>query len=375
MCNVVLTGAGLGWLGLLVPIAPRQRGRSGAHATWVCSALLLALHAPLPAAVAGEGNGAAEVEPVTASLLCLPDRPVVGVGNSVELKAWSAAPGASFRWAVEVGELANGTAANARWTLEQAIPGHRYAARVTMNVPEAAPVNCVLEITASLPELELKGEQRVDRRMFLYPPMRSPEGYGLYTYFVLPKPPVRGSEAERRILAALVELLRFPDVDELRTRAQVSRLRSLHAVQLLLETRADDVFSDAVGRRDWDRAAAWVLDHYNFNRSRELAESIKEITRIGEGPYFISLGSPHRFGEDIVGPYLFQDHSQATERLAALWINGFLNQAWQDRYWEPRMLDRVLIRTRTLLELAARATGGLREGVSAPVGQWVKIGS
>ena len=107
-------------------------------------------------------------------------------------------------------------------------------------------------------------------------------------------------------------------------------------------------------------ASIWVLDHYDFDRSLELAEQIREFGGMTEGPYYVSLGKPHRFGEELAGPYLFQDHAQATERLAVLWIHGFLDQAWQANYWEPRALQQLLIRTRTLLELAARATGALR---------------
>ena len=336
-------------------------------AAW-CVAVYWVLRAPLLAVTWATTAQAA-------GLLCLPDRPVVGLGGSVELNAWADAEGASFQWSVEGGVLAEGSTAKAYWTLRQAVPGQRYIARVTMARPGQDPVSCELGVTASLPELELKGsEVRQDRRMFLHGnTVAGLDGFGLYSYFLVPKPPVRGSDAERRILAALAELLRFPDVNELMARAQVQRLRSLHVVQLLLKIPEDPALHEALSRREWAAASVWVLDHYDFDRSRELAEQVRDFGRLTEGPYYVSLGKPHRFGEEVARPYLFQDHSQATERLAVLWIDGFLNQAWQADYWEPRALPQLLIRTRTLLEVAARVTGALRSLGTNGAERWVGI--
>lgn len=323
--------------------------------------------APLAATVGAPGD---------TDLMCLPESPVVATGASLNLRAWSSLPGATYRWSAEAGELSQGETAQVRWTAVGTVPGRSYSMRVTVSAPGSNASTCSLQVVAVLPDLELKGEGRIDRRLFVYPGEATRvEGFGLYSYFLVPKAPIKGSDAEQRILATLVELLRFPDFDELKTRAQVTRIRSLHVVQLLLKSRADAGLSSLLDRRDWDRAAVWVLDHYDFNSSLLLAESIAETRPIGEGPYFVSLGAPHRFGEDIVGPYLFQDHSKASARLAALWINGFLNQAWQDKYWEPRVFDRILVRTRTEFETAARATGAMREGLAAMARAWVKIGN
>lgn len=310
--------------------------------------------------------------------LCLPDQPMLVIGQRVALHLWAASvPAGRTRWQVESGTVEVAADQQVQWTVTTGAAGQVVRATAFLDTDAGSTPLCTTQVTLVLPGLELKGPRLLDRTLFLYPGSTLPvDGYGLYSYLLLPKPAVRGSDAERRILAELAELLRFPDLEDIKAGTGVQRRRSLHLIQLLLREPPGPELERAIDARDWMNAARWVLDHYDHRSSRRLAEDIDEIPAPDDGPYFVSFDRVHHVDgvdEDLPRPYLVQDHSLATERLARIWINAFLNQAWQDTYWQPRPLERVYLRTRTMLEYTARATGSLGESLLTGISRAVHL--
>ena len=112
-------------------------------------------------------------------------------------------------------------------------------------------------------------------------------------------------------------------------------------------------------------SAEWVLDHYDYARARALLDLVPRTSR--EGPYIVSVLKPLGSG-DSISQYLFQDFSAVpagNSDLISWWVREFLNQAAQERFWEPRTAESLVLRLRTTLAILATGFPMVQEGLNS----------
>ena len=108
--------------------------------------------------------------------------------------------------------------------------------------------------------------------------------------------------------------------------------------------------------------AAWLLKHYDYARARVLLDALPGSRK--EGIYLVSCLKP------LIGssapPYLVQDLSTVPTEppdLISWWMREFLNQASQERFWQPRTVELLTLKLRTSIALLATGLPEVRKGV------------
>jgi hypothetical protein len=277
-------------------------------------------------------------------------------GERVALRAWMrGGPGANdarrtYTWAVEAGRL-SGSGPEVIWDFTD-VP-HRpepYTAEVRGGHESAT--TCALRVLVRrMPVEGLRG--RETGWSFLVGGAQETPGYGLYSYLLLGAPPIGGVVRARYLKAieAYVELV--PHVARLEAYVPAAQLNVAY-----LPLTAAPPAGQAV-------TAAWVLQHYDYARARVLLGRVPGDFR--DGPYILSSLRLFAAGERPQG-LLFHDLSAVTPDLAAAWMKLFLNQAAQERFWEPRTAQTVNLKIRLTLAVAAEAVPEVQRSLDA----WIK---
>jgi hypothetical protein len=107
-----------------------------------------------------------------------------------------------------------------------------------------------------------------------------------------------------------------------------------------------------------DAAVAWLLDHYDYARARQILLRFQGNYR--SGPYIVSSLKPLS-GELSGDRFLWQDMSHADPSLSHLWMRHFLTQSAKSRFWEPDALRRWGLEFRNAVALAAEELPKVRE--------------
>jgi hypothetical protein len=275
------------------------------------------------------GTGVAGAQDV--KLACSPERPLAEVGSTVGLRAWAGpgeGGGTRYAWTATDGRLV-GEGARARWTLVDMRPG-RYAAAVRATSAAGLDEECVVRVvvTAQAPQPRdgiAPPMPRESGSALLLPGQVETPGYGLYSYLLIGAVP--GEAGRARALEALDAYWRL--LPAMRGLEQYVRRAELNAVHLPL--------TEAPGTAPTPAA---LLERYDHARARSLLRRIDGLHR--DGPYLVSVLRP--LGEDVPraqgARYLVQDLSAVPVHLVREWVKEFLNQAAQERFWEPRALPR-----------------------------------
>lgn len=311
------------------------------------------LTAGMLAAAAG-GAGAAE-------LACSAERPAAASGESVRLRAWTDAAAADgYHWEVEAGAI-EGDGREVVWRLagvrQSPVP---YSAQVRLALPDGDDLICRLALLVTAPSpaagppgagggesADMRGGLEAGR-LLLPPEREEAAGYGLYSYLLFGAQP--GTEERERYLAAIAAYLgMLPDLGALERYLRPAELNVVH----LPVSRPLPAGQAA--------AADWLLAHYDYARARAWLAKVPGQRR--QGPYLVSTLQPLGAATAPSGPFLIQDLSRVPPQLAGVWVREFLNQAAQERFWEPRTAARLTLRLRTVIAQVAIALPEVRNAM------------
>ena len=237
----------------------------------------------------------------------------------------------------------------ATWDFSDTRPGtYTAVVRVTDQAGRSGEAS-VSVIVRSKP-LGLRNERRETGRSLLLADSVEAKGFGLYSYVLFGSKPTEASRD--RYLQAIIEFLKFPAISEM---VRYRAARELNITYIPTTGPMTKEVTDAISQERYDVAGSWVLQHYDYARARAMLSRLPREHR--DGPYVISLLTPFDIKGTLARPYLFQDQSLIPPRLVALWVREFLQQAAQERFWEKRSLQHMVLRIRT-------AVGVLSEGLS-----------
>ena len=189
-------------------------------------------------------------------------------------------------------------------------------------------------------------------RSFLVGNQKEEEGYGLYSYFLFGSPPTTEAACERYLRFIEMYLQIIPDITALEEYISPNELNV--AYLLLKESPATRP------------SAEWVLEKYNYERARVLLRALPGTHR--DGPYIVSTLKPLTGVETLSSKYLYQDLSAVPldpPGLIVLWVKEFLSQAAQERFWEERTVEQLVLKVRTNIARAAVGWDDVRTSLQA----------
>jgi hypothetical protein len=308
----------------------------------------LLVHGPATFGVQAEKSVNSSSPPLLVA--CSPDRPVVPRDGIVVLRAWaSKMPRQTFeyKWGVTVGTI-SGPGREARWDLK-GLPSGIYKAEVKVEQGPITAGACSVRVVVT--ELERgTAVARETGRGFLLKEKPEAAGYGLYSYLLLGSHPTEGTlQRYRTVVQAYLQMI--DDVAQFE-----KELRGkLNVTYLPLGTEPPQAAD-----------APWVLQHYDYARARLLLDVLPGNRK--SGIYLVSSLKPLSEGPNP--PYLLQDLSTVPTEppdLISWWIDEFLNQAAQERFWEPKTTELFVLKLRTTISALA---SGLPE-VQQALDKWV----
>lgn len=286
---------------------------------------------------------------------CSADKPVVQEGDVVVLRAWAISPSgqaAEYSWSVGVGRI-NGKGQEVRWDFTAVrFNPHAYEATVNISLPAGVSATCSIQVIVA--EKERGG--RETGRSFLLKGQSEAEGYGLYSYLLLGTAPT-DSNHERYLKTIEPYLRTIRDVTELQDYFQPSKLNVAY-LPLQIAPLSNP-------------SAEWVLDHYDYARARALLDLLPGNLR--EGPYIVSVLKPLGSGS-LPKQYLFQNLSTVPTtdgNLISWWIREFLNQAAQERFWEAKTAELLVLKLRTTIEVLASGLPEVQKALDSWI-SWVR---
>ena len=285
-------------------------------------------------------------------LACGSAKPVAEIGEHLALSAW-VEPGsaATYVWSTATGKIKRGVRGKATWDLTNVDTGPAKAT-VEVHRKDAEPVACTIQIRVVT---ELGGGSRGFKdsvRTLLESGKSEAEGFGLYSYVLFGSEPENAAEKERykQILGACLRLLR--NSTELVTYIAP---KSLNTVYLPVKDAPPDKADES-----------WVLEHYDYSRARALLIQAP-VTNKG-GVYIVSASLP-LLGKTNSGQYLVQDLTRVPGNLASTWVDVFISQAAQDKYWEPNTAAQLVLKMRLALSVLSVGVPQVKQAVSA----WISM--
>lgn len=286
--------------------------------------------------------------------------PVTVARGEAATLSWSVENANEVRITPDIGTVgAAGTVAvypteTATYTLTATGEGREETSTVTVTVeapppppsPPPRPAHAAPPPPKPLPEIT--GERgpaagmtpppgRAAGRDFLY--TDEVAGFGLYSYVLVPHRPEPASPHYRRCIAIIEAFLKIPEAGELlRYRVKQS---DINVTYLPLSSRVSA--SGDPGAR-----AEKYLAGYDYTRAETLLTRTRQ--RFYDGPYLVSSLTPLS-ADTPPDPekMIFQDLSGVPPKVVALWMESFLNQAAQERFWETNSRDDFLKGLRTFI--------------------------
>jgi hypothetical protein len=304
-------------------------------------------------------------------LSCTPDRPVIFQGESIPLKAWVTTPEGKpleseliYAWSVHTGIIRDRTA-EVQWDLQDTKPGN-YVATVRIAPINKEVTECSLQIVIEPPEgdkgiqLEETRGGRETGRFFLSPKQQEHKGYGLYSYLLFGGPP--SDNSRERYLKTIEAYLTF--ISDIARLEKYFAPSELNITYLSINAIPPDI-------TDTKLLARWMLDHYDYDRSRFLIRQLPGENR--EGPYIVSVSSPLSGTTRLHSPYLWQDLSAVPGQLAGSWLKEFMNQAAQEHFWEARSLSQIRLKVRSAIAVLAIGWPDVRNSLDSYIKVWQSV--
>ena len=294
-------------------------------------------------------------------ILCLPSAPSGVTGSSVTVSVWYGPPtaGLQYQWSPSLGAILRQDDHTFIWDLKNAPVGQANAdLDIKGNGATKASCSVALQITGDKPA-ETRGrggykaiaagggEETIAASGFEFI-VRGPKGftepadrYGLYSYILFGSKPK--DEERERYLAIFNALLRL-----------IKPLRALEgplSADQLNATRIPVLSNPAQGKPEATPEAAWMVDNYDYNGATGLLAG-SGVPHQADGIYIVSVKAPLT-GQAPVKPYLVLDFSKVPGTIASTWVNVFLNQAAQVRFWDTDNLQYFVANLRKYSELTS----------------------
>jgi hypothetical protein len=287
---------------------------------------------------------------------CSVDKPVVEEGGSVFLRAWAGVrkdETPAYVWTTTIGKISV-VGQEGHWDFGGVTPSPRpLEATVRVTTPAGVTATCSVQVVVERKSQPIARGQETGRS-FLAKGKNEEKKYGLYSYLLLGAPPT-ASNRERYVKTIDAFLGSIVEISALEDYIQRSKLNITYLPVVDVPTSKPSV--------------DWILEHYDYARARALLNPLPGSLR--EGPYFISAMTPLDSGA-APKEYLFQDLSAvpANADLISWWVREFLNQAAQERFWEPRTGGLLVLKLRTTIAALAIGLPDVRKGLDTWI-SWV----
>ena len=172
-------------------------------------------------------------------------------------------------------------------------------------------------------------------RAFLVGDQLEAGGYGLYSYLLFGTPPT--DVTRERHLKTIEAYLAIPKIEELAP--YIVRI-NLNITYLPIRTQ---VAAESSPRQ--------VLDQYNYARARALLRLLPGSHL--NGPYILSSLRPLSGMAVLSGQYLWEDLSFVPPNVVGEWVNEFLKQTAQQRFWNMTAVSKLTLDLRTAIAILA----------------------
>jgi len=287
-----------------------------------------------------------------------PSRPLVFTDETLRLKAWAISPTQkplSYEWRATGGHIRPQEAdrSEALWDFQGADPG-TYSATVRVTDPQAGWAEASVEVTVSF---DIRGIARRSVRSFLVQGKKEAEGYGLYSYLLLPSPPTQ--KTRPTYLRAIAEYLRLIlDLEEVKK----GDLKSINITYLPLKVPPSEEMLDEIDRargkeddKPFLQAAEWMLQKYDYDQAQRILKDLPGNQGKGVGPFFVSFEKPYDERRGPSRPYLYQNLSGFLPHGVSLMVSQFLNQAAQEDFFQERTMQKIVRNLHLILETGSVA--------------------
>lgn len=252
-------------------------------------------------------------------------------------------PQSQYAWEATGGRV-DAMGSEVQWDFTGVQPG-TYTATVRLSDRTVHSSVCSVEVIVMQHEEE-RG-LRETGRSFLVGNEAEAQGFGLYSYLLFGSPPDDTSR-ERYLKAVEAYLQLIPEITSLEKYLSPDEL---NVTYLPLE-----------GAPPKTVPANWVLEHYNYARARALLKGLPGAYR--DGPYIVSSLKPLSGVASISGQYLFQNLSSVPPDLVSSWEKEFLNQTAQERFWDERSTEKLVLKLRTTIGVLAVGLPDVRKGLN-----------
>ena len=271
--------------------------------------------------------------------VCVVDKPSALPGETISVKVLMSPqiPGARYTWQSSGGRVLR-TGAQVLWSLIDTNPGKQtIAAHIESDGKQ-------LDCSARLLVVEPANERGEAGSSTLLAAQREGSGslkYGAYTYVLLAGPAPDGATRDRylAVLSAWQKLI--PSVRSWETYTKPEQL-NITFVPL-----------DAVPAENAN--PEWLLDHYDYARAKLILRKFNGEQ--GRGPVLITSLLPLTTNDPAHGQTLLQNLSTVPAAMAGYWMESFLRQASQDRFWMRPARVNFALQMRTILESAGQTVG------------------
>ena len=266
---------------------------------------------------------------------CTPDKPTVLPREKIAVQVWTpeATPSSQYVWSANGGRIA-GSGSEALWDFEGVRPG-AYQATVKIQSAPTGSSSCSVQVFV-LERQGQRGLERVSGRSLLVADAPEEKGYGLYSYLLFAVPPDDSSrEQYTKLIQAYLSLI--PDAAKLE---QYLKPAEMNNTYLPVDAKPPEFIS-----------AEWVLEHYNYARAVVLLRALPGTHR--DGPYIISTLEPLTGKSSSPDKFLLQNMSSVPPHLVGAWIKQFINQAAQERFWQPNSMEKLVLKLRTSIGVMA----------------------
>jgi len=181
----------------------------------------------------------------------------------------------------------------------------------------------------------------ISGRAFLVGNEDEEDGFGLYSYLLIPAAPLN-DEDKKRYLAVIESFLSgLSGVAELEAGGALKS--DLNVTYLLLTSPNANA-----------PKADWILEHYDFARAKNL---LRLFSRAGHdvvsGPYVVSSLIPLIHSQNLPEHYLWQDMSHVPASLAASWEKEFERRASKKEFWSAEKRNQIVLEFRDFIATAA----------------------
>lgn len=192
---------------------------------------------------------------------------------------------------------------------------------------------------------------RVTGFSFLSPNAHEVAGYGLYSYILLTHQPDDSEKSQYRAL--LTAIISLPTAEQLGHYVERSHINITY---LLVNSIPSNWARESV-----DSRVDFLIANYDYARATAIAATLPQ--QDSSGPRIVSVLTPMVIFAPP-RPVLYQDLSHAQASLMTAYVQQFVSQAAQGRFWEQNTLSQFTLNLRNLLETTAVGLGMTKEAVA-----------